>query len=549
MFDQRGVDAQGRVAGRVRVHRDPAQGHGAHRARRHRSGSPRGGLGLGADHAHRPRRPRQPRPPRAPRGGVPRAALPRRPARATSCAGASRRTRGRGPLDSSLLAQGRFAAHRRPRRWLAAPPLGAAPRAPARAGRLADDRGAALRVQPPRRASWALMPSLLARPGRASCVAAGGVWSRPSLLLVAARERRSRNLSEQLPEALDMMARSLRAGHALTSAFQLVADGDARAHQRRVRPRLRGAAAGDAARAGGPRDGARAPRRTATSRSSRSPRVIQKETGGNLAEILDGIAATVRDRYRFFGKLRALTAEARVSAWLVALMPLGDRRLHRRRPSPTTWCSSSTTPLGQTILAVGRRLPGSWAPSGSSGSPGSTTREAAMHLDWMALVVGTGSWPPSRPRSPRSTRSSAASAARLASSSGGSRRRHDLPELVEHRSRAAQMVAQGLAPIARLATPRRGRALPAARSAGAGRLPQPPGRARSSSPSRCSCRSASWADSSGSARRRPRRSTPCSAWAVGVAVAGVPPAQPLAPAAGPVPAGGRSTGAFPTRST
>jgi tight adherence protein B len=44
----------------------------------------------------------------------------------------------------------------------------------------------------------------------------------PTLIILAMRERRSRKLSEQLPDALDMMARSLRAGHALPASFRLV---------------------------------------------------------------------------------------------------------------------------------------------------------------------------------------------------------------------------------------------------------------------------------------------------------------------------------------
>ena len=84
--------------------------------------------------------------------------------------------------------------------------------------------------------------------------------------------------------------------------------------------------------------------------------MIQKETGGNLAEILDGIAATVRDRYRFFGKLRALTAEARVSAWLVALMPIGIAAF-MIMTQPDYMGKLVDNSLGQTILAVGV---GSW---------------------------------------------------------------------------------------------------------------------------------------------------------------------------------------------
>jgi tight adherence protein B len=151
-------------------------------------------------------------------------------------------------------------------------------------------------------------------------VAAGGVAA-PSAVLVAIRERRSRQLSEQLPEALDMMARSLRAGHALSSAFQLVA-------QEMPEPiSVEFARAFEEQRLGMPLEGAvremgaRAPSNGDLKIFAVST-VIQKETGGNLAEILDGIASTVRDRYRFFGKLRALTAEARISAWLVALVPV-----------------------------------------------------------------------------------------------------------------------------------------------------------------------------------------------------------------------------------
>jgi tight adherence protein B len=50
--------------------------------------------------------------------------------------------------------------------------------------------------------------------------------------------------------------------------------------------------------------------------------LVQRETGGNLAEILDQIAKVVRGRFRFGRKLRSLSAEGRMSAWVLALMPL-----------------------------------------------------------------------------------------------------------------------------------------------------------------------------------------------------------------------------------
>ncbi len=49
--------------------------------------------------------------------------------------------------------------------------------------------------------------------------------------------------------------------------------------------------------------------------------IVQKETGGNLVEIIEKIADTVRARYRFQGKLAGLTAEGRMSSYIVGALP------------------------------------------------------------------------------------------------------------------------------------------------------------------------------------------------------------------------------------
>jgi tight adherence protein B len=49
--------------------------------------------------------------------------------------------------------------------------------------------------------------------------------------------------------------------------------------------------------------------------------VIQHETGGNLVEILEKISLTIRERYKFYGKLRALTAEGKVSGIILGALP------------------------------------------------------------------------------------------------------------------------------------------------------------------------------------------------------------------------------------
>ena len=49
--------------------------------------------------------------------------------------------------------------------------------------------------------------------------------------------------------------------------------------------------------------------------------IVQKETGGNLVEIIEKIADTVRARYKFQGKLAGLTAEGRMSSYIVGALP------------------------------------------------------------------------------------------------------------------------------------------------------------------------------------------------------------------------------------
>jgi len=49
--------------------------------------------------------------------------------------------------------------------------------------------------------------------------------------------------------------------------------------------------------------------------------LVQKETGGNLAEILENISRVIRGRYRFHRKVKTLSAEGRLSAWVLILVP------------------------------------------------------------------------------------------------------------------------------------------------------------------------------------------------------------------------------------
>jgi tight adherence protein B len=162
--------------------------------------------------------------------------------------------------------------------------------------------------------------SLLSLGGMLGALATVCGGAAPVLLLLASRGRRSRKLSEQLPDALDMMGRSLRAGHALTAAFELVAN------EMPEPVAVEFGRAFEAQRLGLPVDQAIV-QMTERSPGNRDLKIfavsalVQRETGGNLAEVLSNIAETIRARYRFYGKLRALTAEGRASALLVGAMP------------------------------------------------------------------------------------------------------------------------------------------------------------------------------------------------------------------------------------
>ncbi len=171
----------------------------------------------------------------------------------------------------------------------------------------------------------------------------------PIVLLAGARDRRSRRISEQLPEALDMMSRSLRAGHALTSAFELVAA------EMPEPVAIEFGRAFEAQRLGIPVDEAivQMTRRAPSNRDLKIlgvSIVIQKETGGNLAEILGQLAETIRARFRFHGKLRSLTAEGRASAVVVGAMPFAVGGL-LRIVNPEYLVPLVATNLGRMVLA------------------------------------------------------------------------------------------------------------------------------------------------------------------------------------------------------
>jgi tight adherence protein B len=133
-------------------------------------------------------------------------------------------------------------------------------------------------------------------------------------------KKRMDMIEEQLPDAVELMVRSLRVGHPFASAIQIVA---------KEVPDPLGSEFGMIA------DEAAYGREISESLKDLAERVdmqdlrflavavtIQSQSGGNLAEILDGLAKVIRSRFRLFRRVRAITAEAKWSGVFLSAFPL-----------------------------------------------------------------------------------------------------------------------------------------------------------------------------------------------------------------------------------
>jgi tight adherence protein B len=141
----------------------------------------------------------------------------------------------------------------------------------------------------------------------------------PWIWLTRQYGRRVRHLERQLPEALDLMTRALRAGHALPTAIKMVGEEMPEPIAREFRQLF------EEVNLGMPQNEALL--RLADRLPLEDVRyfviavMIQRESGGNLAELIDNIASLVRARLKLLGHVRTLSAEGRMSAWVLGLLP------------------------------------------------------------------------------------------------------------------------------------------------------------------------------------------------------------------------------------
>ena len=164
------------------------------------------------------------------------------------------------------------------------------------------------------------------------------------------RARRLKAFNAALPDAIDLMARSLLAGHSMGSSIELIAEQSPEPlafefvqvfQQQRLGLHFRDALL---------QMGARVPSRDLQFLITAI--LIQKETGGDLTEILDRASHVIRERIRIEGEVRTHTAQGRLTGWILSLLPVTLLVLINMI-SPGYCSILFHDPVGQKLLGTG----------------------------------------------------------------------------------------------------------------------------------------------------------------------------------------------------
>jgi tight adherence protein B len=149
---------------------------------------------------------------------------------------------------------------------------------------------------------------------------AAGAFILPIAYLFRRRKKRLKKLAEQLPDVFELLSQALRAGHSLASGMQLIAkqlpDPAGTEFGRVFHEQNLGVKIDDALRNLAERVDVLDVRFFVTAV------LIQRQVGGDLAEVLDKIGSVIRERIKLFGTVQALTAEGRLSGYVLLALPL-----------------------------------------------------------------------------------------------------------------------------------------------------------------------------------------------------------------------------------
>ena len=164
-----------------------------------------------------------------------------------------------------------------------------------------------------------LLMMVIGAPLAASLLVAAVAGSIPLFVLGRMRRKRAAQFAEQLPDALDLMRSALQAGHGLVSSFTLIAD----EFPDPIATEFREVA--EEVRLGLPM---REALHNLTQRIDNHDTpllavglLVAQDVGGNLAEVLDNISYTIRERFKLLRDMRVLTAQGRFSAMILTVLP------------------------------------------------------------------------------------------------------------------------------------------------------------------------------------------------------------------------------------
>ena len=153
------------------------------------------------------------------------------------------------------------------------------------------------------------------------CIVLGILFSAlPFFVLHMKRARRMRRFTQGLPDAIDLVCRALRAGHSLTAAIEIVGEESPEPVRTEFREVYRQQNFGLPAREALVQLARRIP--LPELNFVVTAMLLQKETGGNLVEVLDRTTSVIRERLRIQGEIRIYTAQGRLTGWILSLLPV-----------------------------------------------------------------------------------------------------------------------------------------------------------------------------------------------------------------------------------
>jgi tight adherence protein B len=171
----------------------------------------------------------------------------------------------------------------------------------------------------------------------------------PCIFIAMKRARRLRQFEERFPEALDLLGRAVRAGHAFTTGLEMISMESSEPVASEFRKTFEEQNFGLPLRDVLVNLTERVPLMDV--RFFVTALLVQKETGGNLAEILDELSRVIRERFRIYREVRVRTAQGRLTALILIGMPPTMMAILGLM-NPGYMRVLFTDPRGPTILAI-----------------------------------------------------------------------------------------------------------------------------------------------------------------------------------------------------